>query len=252
MLPERLTDAIRLNEIVNHPAVRLDIANAGAGTLDLSSIAANEKNYILSGEHGCIILGYMMDCVYEAHSQILPSGRGTWTHEFIMACIEYMFTRTDALELITRVPHGHIGAKAATKLSGFHYEFTRHDQCRFREKDVGVDIYSLCLQDWMPNAPGMEEFGRQFHARLHSEADRLGITAPAHADDPNHNQYIGTCVKMMLAGQAYKAAAFYNRWAQASRHPTVGIVSLDPVMVKFDIGTLKVNGADLEDIEVCL
>lgn len=247
---ERSFDADRLNHILNHPLVRPDVGGVDLGNMDLSSAVFDKRNILLMGEHGCVMFLYVMDCMYEAHTQILPEGRGSWACELVKSCAEYMFTRTDALELLTRVPEGHIAAKVLAIKAGFKYEFTRHDFCKFRGKDVPVDIYSGRLQDWMPTAPNMIETGIQFHEKLHSEAERIGIGTPPHDDDENHNQYIGACIKMFMGGQLFKAMTFYNRWAAVSRHETVQVVSVNPPIIKFDIGLLKINGPNISDIEV--
>jgi hypothetical protein len=126
------------------------------------------------------------------------------------------------------------------------FEFTRNEGCKFRGEDVPVDIYAIRIQDWMAKADGLEEMGHFVHRRLHEEAKRLGITNPPHADDPNHNRYLGAAFEMACAGQAVKATLLYNRWAQMARHRPVELVALDPVTFKMDIGLLKIVRGDIE------
>lgn len=248
---ERHTNADWLNTIVNDPVVRQDVADLGEGTLDLTEAVKDDKNILLSGKYGACLFFWIMSCVYEVHTQILPSGRGVWAKEFVQACGEWMFTKTDALEVITRVPHGHIGAKALTIAAGGKYEFTREDHCKFRGEHVPVDIYSCRLQDWMPKAPNMQEIGQQFHDHLHAEAKRIGVEEKPHENDENHNQYVGACIKMFQGGQKHKAVIFYNRWATASRHDTVAFIAADETpVIKFDIGYLVIKGNSISDIEV--
>jgi hypothetical protein len=153
------------------------------------------------------------------------------------ACAHKMFLQTDAYEIMTRVPAGHIAAKAAAVSAGMRYDFTREKECRFRNTLVDVDIYSFRIQDWLPNAPvSVSDAGRAFHDRLHEEAERLGVKDPAHADDDNHDLYVGAAVEMVRHGQPIKAVLTYNRWAIASRHEPITLVSLDPVTVKIDHG----------------
>lgn len=247
---ERQTNADRINYIVNHPAVRPWTNELGKGILDMSKDVANQKNYVLMGEHGCIIFYEIMHGLYEAHTQVLPEGRGEWAKDLVDACAEYMFTRTSAFELMTRVPSRHVAAKALTIYTGMKLEFIRKNECMFRGKKGDVEIYSYRIQDWMTFAKGMQEKGKIFHDKLHAEAARLNITEKPHDEDPSHNQYLGTCISMVQAGQLEKALIFYNRWAVAARHECVTITSINPPTVKFDIGLLKFHGNEIEDIEV--
>jgi hypothetical protein len=247
---ERSFSAERLNYILNHPAVRQDVADLSEGKLDLKKSVDNDKNILVMGEHGCVMFFCVSQCIYEAHTQILPEGRGAWAFQFVQSCAEFMFTKTDAMEILTRVPHGHIAAKALALKAGLKYEFTRTDCCVFRGQKVPVDIFSGRLQDWVLIAPDYRELGDIFHHRLNALAADKGVNEAPHEDDENHNQYIGICIKMMQGGQHHKAVAFYNRWAFASRHALVEIVSENPTVIKFDIGFLKINGNRIEDMEI--
>lgn len=253
MIIERHFDAVRLNEILNDPIVRPDVADLGEGILDLTDKVVDTKNILLVGEHGACLFFWIMSCVYEVHTQILSEGRGIWAKEFVQVCGEWMFTRTDALEVITRVPQNHSAAKALTMYAGGKYEFTREDGCNFRGVDIPVDIYSCRLQDWMPNAPGMKQTGEEFHEHLVAEAARLGVKNPPHPNDGNHNQYAGACIKMFQAGQKQKAIIFYNRWAIAARHDTVAFISdEDTPVIKFDLGYMEIKGQNISDVEIRL
>lgn len=249
---ERSFDAERLNAIVNHPDIRPDVADASEGALDLTAIVNDKRNVLVSGEYGSVMYRYVLPCLYEAHTQILPEGRGEWAVEFTKATGEYMFTKTNAFELATRIPQTHAGAKALAVQAGFKYEFTRDDNCKFRGEDVPVDIYSSRLQDWMSKAKGMKEVGESFHKHLHAEAERLGIGEKPHDNDENHNQYVGACLKMLFGGQLDKALIFYNRWALLSRHAPITLIAQQPPVIKFDIGLLRMNGNRIEDLEVIL
>lgn len=247
---ERSYDAVRLNEILNDPIVRRDVADQIEGALDLADAIADTRNILLMGAHGCCLFYYVMDCLYEVHTQILSSGRGEWACDFVQDCAEWMFTHSDALELITRVPVTHLGARALTKSVGATLEFTRNDCCIFRGAHIPVEIYSLRLQDWMAKATYLAPYGECFHDHLNAEAGRIGISAPPHAEDENHNQYVGACLKMFFGGQIQKAVVFYNRWAVAARHATISLEEVNPPVIKFDIGFLKINGEEIKDIEV--
>jgi len=142
---ERVFEAARANEIINHPAVRPYVAALGTGEIDLAPVAAHPDIFILLGDYGVFVLRRLMPGVLEVHTQVLPDGRGEWTDSFIQAGIRWIFTNTDAFEIVTRVPEGHLPAKATTIRSGMTYEFTPDAPYLFRGRLRPVHIYSIGL-----------------------------------------------------------------------------------------------------------
>ena len=245
---ERETSADRINAILNDPAVRPWVADDSEGVIDVAPQVSNERNILLTGDHGGCFFFWLQPGVYEVHTQVLPRARGEWARGMMEACAHWMFTRSDCYEIITRVPHGHTAARVATIGMGLRYEFTRPKECRFRGKIVDADIYSYRVQDWIGRAAGLTELGAWFHRRLHEEAARLGIATTAHEDDPNHNIYVGAAYEMALGGWPAKGVMFYNRWAAASRHDLIRLLSTSPVTIRFDIGILRLIDGDIEVI----
>lgn len=247
---ERQLDAAFLNEIANDPDVRPWIA-PGREALDLTPQVKNRNNVLLAGEYGCCMFLKMLPGVYEVHTQVRKEGRGAWTNALASECVRQMFLRSDAYEIMTRVPHGHLAAKTAAISVGMRYDFMREKECFFRDRMVDVHIYSFRMQDWMPMAPAsVVDLGRRFHDRLHEEANRLGVKDPSHDDDENHNLFVGCAIEMIQAGFPVKAVATYNRWAIVSRHEPVVLVSVSPTVVKIDHGLYVTFGHD--DIKVSL
>lgn len=248
---ERDCDAERLNRVLNHAAVRPYVADLSHGVIDMSRSAANPNNVVLIGEHGAFFLEQRMPGIYEVHTQVLPTGRGAWAKDFTTSGIYWMFTHTDAFEILTRVPHGHIAAKALTTASGLRYEFTGDRTMRFRERDVLFDVYSFRIQDWCATAEGMVETGHWMHDRFHQEEQRLGLVPGTpeaavathgmhvvpHVDMPCHNRFVGLVYHMALGGRVEKGVAIYNRWALACHRPFDRLISLvqkTPPAVRFD------------------
>lgn len=231
---ERQFEAGRINAVLNDPAVRPWVAN-GSELIDLTAKVSDKNNILLMGEHGGCMFYPLLSGVYEVHTQVTRPGRGDWTARLTDACARWMFTRTPCYEIMTRVPHGHIAARAAAVAAGMRHEFTRPQECRFRDHIVDVHIYSYRIQDWIERADALVDTGREFHDMLHREADRLGVSG-AHADDDNHNRYVGAAVEMIWHGQITKGVNFYNRWAQVSRHEQIRLMLSDPVTVKIDHG----------------
>jgi len=239
---ERHFDAAAINYVLNDPYVRPDVALPDDGVLDMTSAVADHKNVLLMGEHGGCMFFYMQHGIYEVHTQVLKSGRGPWVAKFVKQCADWMFTRTSAYEITTRVPFEHAAARALAVHAGMMYDFLRPEGCVWRGELQAVEVYSFRLQDWAKHCETFDEAGAQFHDFLHGEAVKLGIKDPPHADDPNHNRYVGQAIEMAKHGQAVKAAAWYNRWTAVARHRPIALLQAEyPVLIKFDIGVLHIE-----------
>ncbi len=236
----RELDATFINKVLNHPAVRPTVDSVGEGAIDVSAQVAREDNYLLVGQWGGCMFFHVMPGVYEIHTQCLPEGRGAWMAAFVNEAFRWVFTRTPCWEVVTRVPVGHAAARVLTLKSGFTKEFTRHNECKFRGEPAPLDVYRLCIHDWVDASKWAEEAGEAFHDQLQAEAARLNITAPAHENDPQHNRIAGAAVEMARRGQVVKAVLFYDRWAFIARHAPVQFISQDPPVIKMDLGLLRI------------
>lgn len=240
------TDAAHANTILNDPDVRPDVAEGGA-RIDITALLQPRSGcFVLEGDFGAFLL-YKLDIgCYETHTFTLPKGRGTWGREFARAGAEWMFLHTDAVELVTLIPEGHVGAKALAMGAGMRYEFTRYPGRPFRGKVTPIMTYGMRIQEWTTHASWFADIGRAFHNELRSEVNRLGITTQAHDDsDVDHDKYTGIAFAMMKSGQARKGVAFYNRWARLARHPLCYFVSDDPLAIRIDVGTLTLDAGNL-------
>lgn len=238
----RTIDAQQINAILNHPSVRPDVAEPKDGVLDLTAVAANPANIFLAGDHGGFVIFKYDAGIYEVHTAILPQGRGEWAKQASAECVNFMFTHTDCVDLITRVPQGHIAAKALTEMNGFRHEFTTPPDTMFRERLVPCHIYCLTIHEWAKRVEGMEELGAQFHEWLTAQ---VGEGTP-HEPDPAHNRIVGVALAMAQSGQVAKGVVWYNRCSLAARHPTIALVGLDPPQIKFDAGILTVTPQGLQ------
>ena len=240
-------DAQAVNRVLNDPAVRADVADVSEGVIDLSERVADVNNVLLMGEHGGVFAIAILPGVYELHTQILPSGRGPWAFAFAREVTRWMFTHTNAYELMTRIPHTHMGARILATRSGMKYEFSRKAGCRWRGEVMSADIFSLRIQDWAVSAPNLEEVGHDFHDKLNAKAAALGVTEPPHDDDPVHNRYLGAALEMVRHGQVRKGVEFYDRWAIEARHSLAAFISDDPPTIRFDLGIMTFrNDGDFE------
>jgi hypothetical protein len=246
VLIKRDFTAERLNAVLNHPDVRPDVAEMGEGELDLTKAVENKNNVLLMGDFGGFFSVRIMPGVYEVHTQILPGGRGAWAFEAARVASHWMFTHTDAFEIVTRVPRGHMGAKALATSMGMRFEFTADTTRVFRGVPTKIDVYSYRVQDWFPLAQGFVEQGRQFHKIIGDQITKVGRTRDAHEDMPTHNHYVGGCLEMCENGQVRKGVVLYNRWAAVARHTFIELVSEEPPKIKFDVGFVTLNNGKLE------
>jgi hypothetical protein len=243
---ERTFSAKRLNEILNHPDVRPWVADPAEGAIDITSAVRNQNNVLLLGAFGGCLCFKLAPGLYEVHSQFLPEGRGPWALAFVKAGAHWMFTNTDALEIVTRVPYGHQAARTLTVAAGMQLEFTRPDGCMFEGKLTPVDIYTMSLQHWLQKASSLIERGRRVHEEMYAQAKELGVKDKPHADDPDHNRVVGAAFEMAMGGQLMKAIGAYNRWATLSRHAPISLISATPPTIKFDIGLMKIVNGKIE------
>ena len=182
MMLERDETGEVANRICNDPRVLPTLANH---PLDLRPLAQDQHTIILVGTPpaGCFVLIQILDGVWEFHGAVLPEFRGEWSQQFAGECIDYMFTRTTCIELMTRIPQGNLASLALAR----HFNFTKRwdrPAIEFRGQNVPFSIYSLTMQDWWPS-------------------------------DYNHQSYV---LKVMNDYRPEKAKVWYNRWAALSRN----------------------------------
>lgn len=236
MLPlvRRDFSAHEINRFANHPDIVEWVRGHELGRLDLTNVVAQQKNVCLVGEYGVLLFCQLQPGVYEVHTLVAPEGRGPWAAQMARTCLHLMFTASDALEIVTRVPRGNLGARTLALMCGFEKEFTQpaaHFGWVYKGDPVPSDILSLTIQKWMRAAPGLVERGQWFHKRLEDEYARFGKTEPPHADDLVHDRYVGAAVEMIFGGNALKAITFYNRWASLAGYEPAAVASLRPLTI---------------------
>lgn len=236
MTIKRHYTAQALNGVVNHPSVLPWVKGGYKGTkLDLTPLVENRDNVLLMGAHGGVFFVQHQPGLYEAHVSVIPEGRGKWTLDMVNETLRWMFTKTDAVEITTRVPKGNLGALALVRAIHGSLEFTLPKGWIFNDQFVPAGIYSLSVQDWQRTAPGLIERGEWFHHRLEAEQEKLGNFEPNHPDDPIHDRYVGAAVETILGGQPRKGVIFYSRWAAMAGYAPISIVTETPLVL--DIGT---------------
>lgn len=242
----RTFDADKVNAVLNDPSVYPWVHGAVVGPLDLGPVLANKSNYCLWGEHGGMLFSQLQPGLYEFHTQVLPAGRGKWTLEMMRECFHWVFSHTDAMELLTRSPKGNLGAKTVCRALKLAFEFTRPNTWVQDHEPISSDIYSYKVQDWMRDAAGLVEKGEEFHKSLVAEYHRMGVAHIAHTKDDNHDRYVGATMSMIRGGQPFKAAVLYNRWARMAGYTEISILKAEPVIMDITEAILMVKNDELK------
>lgn len=206
----RTADAAFVNELANHPAIRPFIGG-GLEPLDLTAVCQNPANVILVVEGaGAWLLQMLMPGVYELHTMFLPEARGRAYFAAAKEALAYMFSRTDALEIITKCPDDNGGARMASAVIGFRERFRREGAW---ETGPGISYQVFSIDDWFVRDRGCLAEGRAFHTALEAAKLAQGCTLAVHPEDDAHDRAVGAACLMIKGGQAAKAVGFYARWA---------------------------------------
>src|SRR5688572_22873198 len=149
----RQTDATHLNRIGNHPEVHPFVSGGIEGQLDLTPIVDNPDCIALLGEHAGQVYHSLQSGIFEADSQCLPEGRGDWMLAATRKSLHWVFTRTEAVEVISRVPAGNLAARALAKAVHLQHDCTVANGWVKDGKPSPADLFSLPIQVWMKTAP---------------------------------------------------------------------------------------------------
>lgn len=230
---QRSFDPEVLNAVVNDPAVYPWVHGGKEGPLDLTDIVKDPRNVLLAGEHGSMLFMPMAPGLWELHTQVLPSGRGAWTLGLGASAFGWMFTHTDAVEVLTRVPVGNVGAASAVRRAGFSEQWSQADGWVYEGKDVGVGIWSWTLQQWLRS---------EFAIWLDTMAeDFLAVLAPGVETRADAIRPLGYALAAIRGRQALKGCVFLNRWGAIAGFPPAFVASTDPLTVSLGGGLFGVS-----------
>lgn len=252
-MPHALTvcreySADRINAVANHPDVRPWVG--GTGPIDLSPVVANLANVLLMGEGGGVLFVCLAPGLYEAHTQFLPEARGANALQAVKDALFWVFTRTDCIEITTRVPDGNAAALGLVRsIRGTHL-FDRPKAWETPSGLVGVKYYSTTLAEWVRHEDRLVASGEAFHDKLAEAKLRMGASNPPHDDDDAHDRYVGAAVEMIGAGQIDKGIAFYTRWAVFAGYVPVRQIATNPPLLDIGDAVLAVRG-DSFDVLLC-
>lgn len=240
--------AERINRVVSHPDVRPWVG--GSGALDLTPLVADLRNVLLMGQGGGVLFQWIEPGLYEAHTQFLPQCRGKEAVQNVRDALRWMFTRTDAVEIVTKVPEPNKAALGLVRTIRGQKLFERAGAWPTENGAVAVSFYGLSLMGWAGSAPDIGASGHWFHEKLEAAKAATAGALPPHDDDAAHDQYVGATVEMIAAGQIEKALAFYGRWARFSGYGPISAIAMNPLVIDIGDALLAVRGADF-DVLLC-
>jgi hypothetical protein len=214
-------------------------------------VVANPANHALEGAHGGWIFVRHGPEIYELHTLIAPAGRGRAAAEEWKQAARYIFTATDAREIVTRVPAHNRGAAVAARICEFRERFWRSDAfCTHTGELVGVSYQALTIDDWWPGDEEAHKAGQVFHAQIETAKALADSALPDHPEDPIHDQAAGAACLIIAAGNPRKGVWFYNRWAALAGYPPIGLISETPLVIDTGAGVfVQVNQGKMEVIQ---
>jgi hypothetical protein len=216
----RTLDPVLFNRVCNHPDVRPWLG--GEGEIDTSPFVSDPQNYALWFGEGGFILHAGPAASFEVHSQFTPEGRSS-SFEAMRAGMDYMFTRTNAVQLTTFLPDNNPAAKGLALKGGFRPWFRRETSPLGPGSQARIE-----LDDWIVRTPDLEADGERFHAAVTGAVQKARPELPAHPEDKVHDRYVGAVLRMFERGQPRKGEAIYNRWAVNAGYTPCRLISEAP------------------------
>lgn len=238
--------AERINAIIAHPEVRPWVGMPGQGDIDLAPVVADTRNVLLMGEGGGFLFQHIEPGIYEAHSQFVPEHRGANVLTAARDAERFMFTRTDCVEIRSKVPEGNKAALGFALAMRYELQFERANAWPTESGMVSAKYFARTINQWANLAPGIAETGEWFHDKLESAKGWFGSKTPIHDDDPIHDRYVGATCEMMLAGQVGKALAFYQRWASFAGYGPIAVIAEYPTVIDIGDAILAIKSQDFE------
>lgn len=208
----RTHNADFLNKVANHPDVRPYLGHPDSTeSLDLTPLVVNPANIALEADGGGWILQALLPGVYELHTLFLPEARGKAYMRQAREALRYMFTATDALEILTKCPDDNPGARMAATLVGFRERFHRDGVWNVgTPAECGVSYQALTVDDWIARDGVIRTVGRQLYDAVAEVS--VGLPLSPYADDMLAD-LTGAAVLMIREGQSAKAVGLFNRTA---------------------------------------
>jgi len=244
-------DARRLNRIANDPMVKPLVAlpEQMDSDLDLTNVVRDRRNVALMCDHGGLLFQWYEPGIYEVHTQFDEIMRGQAAVDFTEAALAWMFLRTPAMEILTKVPVHNVGAKWLAQRVGCKVDFERTNTWRTVTGTVDMAYMAIRWHDWVRKAPGLTERGHAFHEWLTQEKILAGVGLVPHDDDSGHDRMVGATVEMFLHGQVDKALVLYNRWARFAGYVPIRVIEMGPLVIDIGDGLVVIDSGHMNWVE---
>jgi hypothetical protein len=234
----RSFEASDINPIFNDPTVFPNVSIPGLDHIDCTNLVEDPRNVLLMADGGGILFCQIEPGIYEVHQAFLKPKRnskgGPHIRNVNVNAYRWMFTHTDCMVLLTRIPAFNRAAIIFAPLLGWRLEFERKSVWPTKDGMVDMSFFALRYEDWVKKDDHIVETGRSFHQRLDEERMRHGVEHEGHPDEECHDRHVGACAEMIYSGQPEKGVVLYNRWSRFSGYGQIALISRDPLMV--DIG----------------
>lgn len=240
----RTRDARRLNEIANHPDVRPWLG--GDGPIDLTGVLAQPENMAGITDNGGFVAVALGRGRYEVHSLFLPSRSRGEAVRAMRAAVDYIFSASDAVDLITKVPNGNAAAAGLARLAHFALMCTPLVPWS-NGQTIPMACSILSIDRWAVTTPIAVALGRWLHEQFAAvKAGAQSMLGPHSDDDDAHDRLAGAAVLMVAAGNARKAEQFYNRWADVARYPPMRVLRDHPTVIDLGGMVIEARGREME------
>jgi hypothetical protein len=241
-------DVAHFNAVANHPDVRP--ALGGDGPLDLTAIVTHADNLAFATPHGGFVGVARGEGRYEVHSLFLPAGRGREAITAMREGAEYLFTRTDAVELLTKVPESNRAAAGLARLAGFRETFTARVPWAAGEF-MATSFQTLPVERWALGSATARRLGEWLHDVMEDAKAVTGSALPPHSEDEDaHIRLAGAALAMSREGHVGKGVTVYNRWAVFAGYPLVQQLLVNPPVVDLGEGLIvALRGTELEILQ---
>lgn len=228
----RIFDAAIVNRIMNHPEVRPLLGGDGASEIDIQNLLNDPSNIALHRDGFAAVFLSVLPGVYEVHTQALPEARAANSvYASAVAMLHWVFTRSGAYEIVTRVPDDNVAARKLAEAMGFRFQYRLKNGWIVNGSVEPCDVLSLNLNDWLATATGLVEKGEEFHDAVNAAFAEAGIERAEHPSDELHDRFAGAAYEMVRQGQFVKAVVSYNRWAVMAGYRPIALISADPLII---------------------
>lgn len=137
---QRHFDALRLNQLANHPDIRPTCGGDGKSPLDLGPFVADPRNHAVVWDRGAFMFQWSAPQTYEVHIMVEPEGRGRNAYRMALAGIAYIVAH-GAERLWARIAQGMKALRHYTVAAGFTH-------CGTDTLDIGFGPVTYDLYQW--------------------------------------------------------------------------------------------------------